>query len=57
MQGGAATNNGRKTQTRTDSSAMARTIKAKQLRNKLEKRKQQMKSSKENDETHIEENE
>jgi hypothetical protein len=57
MQGGVATNNGRKTQTRTDSSAMARTIKAKQLRNKLEKRKQQMKSSKENVETHIEENE
>jgi len=50
-------NNPRKTQTRVDSSSMARNIKAKQLRSKLEKKKQQLKSSKENVQTHIEENE
>ena len=55
----ARANTARNTQPRTDSSTMARTIKAKQLRTKLEKKKQLTKSnsSKENVQTHVEENE
>jgi hypothetical protein len=47
-------NGGHRTQTRIDTSKMNRVIQAKQLRNKLEKKKQQAKMAKENVQTHVE---
>jgi hypothetical protein len=59
MGGGAGANRNQRqpnnnTRTRVDSSKLNRTIQARQLRHKLEKRKQQSKSAKENVQTHVE---